>query len=89
MSIDFEHSEVRKEGKQLSLTKSEWRILSSMASYPKKVFSRNELMNIAFDEVTHHEEYVRQTQKKQADDIAGSISSNYDEKNGGWNIDYV
>ena len=35
------------------------------------------------------EEYVRQTQKKQADDIAESISSNYDEKNGGWNIDYV
>lgn len=62
--IDFEHSEVRKEGKQLSLTKSEWRILSFMASYPKKVFSRNELMNIAFDEGTDHFDRVINTHIK-------------------------
>ncbi len=71
--IDFEHSEVRKEGKQLSLTKSEWRILSSMASYPKKVFSRNELMNIAFDEGTDHfdrviDTHIKNLRKKIEDD---------------------
>ena len=36
--IDFEEASVRKKGALLSLTKSEWRILSTMASYPKKVF---------------------------------------------------
>ena len=36
--IDFEEASVRKKGALLSLTKSEWRILSTMASYPTKVF---------------------------------------------------
>ena len=35
------------------------------------------------------EEYVKQTQKKQADDLAESIGSHYDESGGGFNIDYV
>ncbi|MCR5282671.1 MAG: response regulator transcription factor, partial [Lachnospiraceae bacterium] len=46
--IDFEEATVRKKGLPLSLTKSEWKILSSMASYPKKVFTRDELMEITF-----------------------------------------
>ena len=46
--IDFEEATVRKKGSPLSLTKSEWKILSSMASYPKKVFTRDELMEITF-----------------------------------------
>ena len=33
------------------------------------------------------EEYVEQTQKKQADDLAESIGSHYDETGGGFNID--
>ena len=48
--IDFEEASVKKKGVLLSLTKSEWKILSSMASYPKKVFTRDELMEIAFGE---------------------------------------
>ena len=35
------------------------------------------------------EEYVKLTQKKQADDLAESIGSHYDESGGGFNIDYV
>lgn len=35
------------------------------------------------------EEYVKLTQKKQADDLAESIGSHYDETGGGFNIDYV
>ncbi len=35
------------------------------------------------------EEYVKQTQKEEADNLAGAIESNYDEALGGWNIDYV
>ena len=46
--IDFEEASVRKKGASVSLTKSEWKILSSMASYPKKVFTRDELMEITF-----------------------------------------
>lgn len=48
--IDFEGASVRKKGAALSLTKSEWKILSAMASYPKKVFKRDELMEIVFGE---------------------------------------
>ena len=46
--IDFEEASVRKKGAVLSLTKREWKILSAMASCPKKVFTRDELMKIAF-----------------------------------------
>ena len=35
------------------------------------------------------EEYVRLTQKKQADDLAESIGSHHNESGGGFNIDYV
>ena len=35
------------------------------------------------------EEYVKLTQKKQADDLAESIGSHYDESGGGFNIEYV
>ena len=48
--IDFNEAVVRKKGVPIGLTKSEWRILSAMASYPKKVFSRDELMEIVFGE---------------------------------------
>ena len=35
------------------------------------------------------DEYVKRTQKEQADILAESIESNYDEKKGGFNLDYV
>ncbi len=35
------------------------------------------------------EEYVKQTQRQEADELAGSIGSNYDEELGAFNIDYV
>lgn len=46
--IDFERGEVKKGDAALSLTKSEWLILSSMAGYPKKVFTRDVLMDAVF-----------------------------------------
>lgn len=48
--IDLNTSEVRKREDVLNLTKSEWKILSSMVVYPKKVFTRDELMVIVFGE---------------------------------------
>ena len=35
------------------------------------------------------EEYVKQTQKEKADELADSIGSHYGESGDGWNIDYV
>ena len=35
------------------------------------------------------EEYVKKNQKEQADALAENIGSNFNEKKGGWNIDYV
>lgn len=50
LMIDPEHNEVCKNDVPLSLTKSEWKILSTMADHPKKVFTRDELMEIVFGE---------------------------------------
>lgn len=50
LSIDLTHSEVSKNASLLSLTKSELRILLAMAGHPKKVFTREELMEVAFGE---------------------------------------
>ena len=33
----------------MSLTPKEWSILATLAKYPHKVFSRDDLINIAFD----------------------------------------
>ncbi|SDH18595.1 response regulator transcription factor [Marvinbryantia formatexigens] len=48
LQIDFGHSEVRKQGEALSLTPSEWKILSAMIKHPKKVFSRENLIELVF-----------------------------------------
>ena len=48
LQIDFGHSEVRKQGELLSLTPSEWKILSVLIKHPKKVFSRDNLIDIVF-----------------------------------------
>lgn len=48
LQIDFDHKEVRKKGELLSLTPSEWKILSALVKYPQKVFSRDELIDLVF-----------------------------------------
>ena len=48
LQIDFEHSETRKQGELLSLTPSEWKILSALIQHPKKVFSRDNLIDLVF-----------------------------------------
>lgn len=48
LQIDFAHNEVRKQGELLGLTPSEWKILSTMMKYPKKVFSRDNLIDLVF-----------------------------------------
>ncbi len=48
LQIDFGHNEVRKRGELLSLTPSEWKILSVLMKHPKKVFSRDNLIDLVF-----------------------------------------
>ena len=48
LTVDFEKSIVKKKGAGVSLTPSEMKILSSLIKYPGKVFTREELIDIAF-----------------------------------------
>lgn len=48
LNVDYGHNEVRKRGEPLALTPSEWKILSALIKYPKKVYTRNELIELVF-----------------------------------------
>lgn len=48
--IDFNKNQVIKKGLELNLTPSEHKILSALVKYPGKVFSREELMALVFDD---------------------------------------
>ena len=48
LNVDFQRGEVTKQGETLSLTPSEWKILSAMVKYPKRVFSRDDLIELVF-----------------------------------------
>lgn len=48
LAIDLAHNEVRKSGIPVSLTPSEWKILAVMVRHPKKVFTREELIEVVF-----------------------------------------
>lgn len=47
LEINFVEMIVKKVGKEINLTPTEYKILSSMIKYPKKVFTREELIEIA------------------------------------------
>lgn len=49
LTIDFAHMEVKKRGKTEALTPIEWKVLSALAKYPGKIFSRDELITLSFD----------------------------------------
>ena len=46
--IDFTEMTVKKNGRLVKLTPNEYRLLSTMVKYPKKTFTREELIEIAF-----------------------------------------
>nr|WP_312576201.1 response regulator transcription factor [Sedimentibacter sp.] len=47
LEIDIDNMVVKKTGKEINLTPTEFKILSSMIKYPKKIFTREELIEIA------------------------------------------
>lgn len=48
--IDYHSQEVFKNGQKVTLTPSEWKILSALTKYPQRIFSRDELLSISFDQ---------------------------------------
>lgn len=49
LAVDFEQRTVKKRNIAVSLTPIEWKILSAFIKYPQKVFTRDDLISIAFD----------------------------------------
>ncbi|MFV0341950.1 MAG: response regulator transcription factor [Anaerocolumna sp.] len=49
LMIDYTNYSVKKKGSELNLTPSEYKILLTLAKRPSKVFTREELIQIAFD----------------------------------------
>lgn len=50
LTVDFSAMELRKNGETVNLTASEWKILSAMIKQPQTVFTRDRLIDIAFDD---------------------------------------
>lgn len=50
LEVDFEMRTVKKHGKPVSLTPIEWKLLAAFIKYPQKVFTREELITLSFDE---------------------------------------
>lgn len=50
LMVDFDKNIVLKKGTKISLTPSEHKILSALVKYPGKVFSREELISLVFDD---------------------------------------
>lgn len=48
--VDFTRKEAKKKGMTVSLTPIEWKLLAVFVRYPRKVFTREELISVAFDE---------------------------------------
>lgn len=47
--INYDLSEVHKKGMPVAMTPIEWKILSALTKYPQKVFTRDDLIAVAFD----------------------------------------
>lgn len=48
--IDYQRGEVYKRGEAIVVTPIEWRLLSALTKYPQRVFTREDLIAIVFDE---------------------------------------
>lgn len=49
LEADFEQRIVKKRGLPVTLTPIEWNILSALIKYPQKIFTRDDLLSLAFD----------------------------------------
>lgn len=49
LMIDLKNKKITKHGELIRLTRSEWNILTALVTSPQKTFSREELLDVAFD----------------------------------------
>lgn len=49
LEVDLEQKRMKKAGAEMNLTPIEWKILEAFITYPQKVFTREELIEIVFD----------------------------------------
>ncbi len=49
LEVHFEQRTIKKQGNPVMLTPIEWKILSALIKYPQKIFTRDDLLSIAFD----------------------------------------
>ena len=47
--IDYDRREIQKKGEGVAVTPIEWKLLSALTKYPQKVFTREDLIAVAFD----------------------------------------
>lgn len=47
--IDYERKEIYKKGETIAVTPIEWKILSAFTKYPQRVFTRDDLIAVAYD----------------------------------------
>lgn len=47
--IDYNSKEVHKKGETIAVTPNEWKILAALTKYPQRVFTRDDLLTVAFD----------------------------------------
>lgn len=48
LKVDFSARQVLKQGKEINLTGSEWKILTALVRHPQKVYTRDELLDLVF-----------------------------------------
>ena len=48
LMIDYDRREVRKRGAAVAVTPIEWKLLSAFAKYPQRIFTREDLIAVAF-----------------------------------------
>lgn len=77
LTIDTVKYEVRKKGEVVDLTPNEYKILISMAKSPSRVFSRNDLIDIALNEDFHGydravDSHIKNLRRKIEDDTKNS-----------------
>ncbi|MBP3239538.1 MAG: response regulator transcription factor [Oribacterium sp.] len=78
LEIDIGHSTVHKNDLIINLTKSEWKILSSMVKHPQKIYTREELLTIVFGDDTDSldrviDTHIKNLRKKIEDDSRNPV----------------
>lgn len=78
LEMDLEKKTVIKNGEAIGLTPIEWKLFSALAKYPQKIYTRDELINIAFDpEFDGYDRvidtHIKNLRKKIEDDPKNSV----------------